>query len=245
MTLRTRIQWKEKSSATYVRWLLFWGLVALAMIGTRTLVRLLQGRAMTMSVLGDAIAISSALTAFLAVGKWISVRRARPRVYKGTQPSVEIRHRRSGHVILRVAQVSLSGADLRGLDLRHANLIGFDLRGARLQSADLEDAFLEGADLAGADLSEANLRHAQLEGSNLKEANLIGAVLVGAFLVPRTFASLGTPACMRGAKYDVTTQWPENFDPVSNGCERCHPLEVMPARSDAGSGAEIRASDER
>lgn len=120
---------------------------------------------------------------------------------------IEIKHKQTGHVLLRVNADSLEGANLTGAKLAGAKLSGFkinhaclrdvDLQGAELnraemigtcldganlthallEAADLTDASLQKADLSRAQLSEATMRYAKLAGANLTQAQLIGANL--------------------------------------------------------------------
>lgn len=73
------------------------------------------------------------------------------------------------------------------------NLMGADLRRAWLSGANLRRFGLRNAKLERASLDGADLRGAELRGTNVNEANIVGAIA------------------------DVTTWWPENFDPVAAG----------------------------
>jgi uncharacterized protein YjbI with pentapeptide repeats len=108
---------------------------------------------------------------------------------------IEIKHKKTGELLVRVAAKTLVNADLH-----RANLRGADLRGAALQNTNLShvssddrhrewgplptatDAQFRGADLADADLSGANLTGADLTGANLQRATLVGANLQRATL---------------------------------------------------------------
>jgi len=98
---------------------------------------------------------------------------------------VEIKHRRSGRVVLTVDTETLAGANLAGEYLIHA-----DLTRADLASAQLPFANLSGADLSHADLSGANLR-----GANLVEADLTGAELNGVNLTDATVSLTDFSEC--------------------------------------------------
>src|SRR5437588_199230 len=74
----------------------------------------------------------------------------------------EIRHKRTGDVLHRVAEPTLRGADLSGLALYSANLEGADLREADLRGTSLLGAVLVGARLDGAKLHRATLYAADL-----------------------------------------------------------------------------------
>lgn len=98
---------------------------------------------------------------------------------------IEIKHKDTGEVLLRVDADTLQGANLRG-----ANLEGADLRNANLGRAHLLDADLSFADLTGAHLIQANMQRARLLGASLigaevgdaelQDADLLGADLTGA-----------------------------------------------------------------
>lgn len=88
-----------------------------------------------------------------------------------------------------------------GVDLNGADLQGVNLSGANLQEANLFVANLRRANLSGANLEGGDLGGAELYGTDLRRANLTGTDL-------------------RGAKYDDSTMWPVNFDPVQAGAVR-------------------------
>jgi hypothetical protein len=87
---------------------------------------------------------------------------------------IEIRHKETRHVLLRVEDDSLREA-APGL------LSRADLRGANLRGMDLSEVDLSHQDLTGADLTQANLI-----GALLPEATLTGADLSGARFDHRT-----------------------------------------------------------
>lgn len=90
---------------------------------------------------------------------------------------VEIRHKKSGVVLLRIENEALTRSDLAGLNLPGADLHRAALRGANLQSTNLTGADLSHADLTEADLQDALLAEADLRGTNLDGAQLRGADL--------------------------------------------------------------------
>lgn len=63
---------------------------------------------------------------------------------------IEIKHKVTGKVLLKVKAKTLVRADLSGVDLSGADLSGADLSWADLSEADLTWADLSGADLRGA-----------------------------------------------------------------------------------------------
>ena len=78
--------------------------------------------------------------------------------------------------------VALYGADLRRAGLRNSDLAEIDLTGADLRRADLRGANLREAWFAEADLRGADFRKASLPGAIIAEARLGGAKLGDAFL---------------------------------------------------------------
>jgi uncharacterized protein YjbI with pentapeptide repeats len=119
-----------------------------------------------------------------------------------------IRHD-SGQIDL--ANVNLTGADLRGKELANANLIGANLTrtiamqanlaGANLRNANLTEADLTGANLNSASLTDAKLPEAFMPGADLRSAHLQRADLTGTSLTGTvlTGAHLRS-ANLRGAK---------------------------------------------
>ena len=109
---------------------------------------------------------------------------------------------------------------LRGAYLNHANLTGIDLNCADLKNADLSHTILTDTTLDFADMENINLI-----GAKLNEASLIGAKLVDsrmgwAELCGAKFGHANlTNAKMFKAKYDTTTRWSDNFDPINFGAE--------------------------
>ena len=90
---------------------------------------------------------------------------------------IEIKHRETGEVLLRVAADTLEAADLNHAELSGADLGDVNLAHAHMSGANLRQAYLVGADLRAANLSGANLSQALLNAANLTRANLAGAVL--------------------------------------------------------------------
>ena len=125
----------------------------------------------------------------------------------------EIRHKRTGDVLHRVAETSLRGADLSGLALYSANLEGADLREADLRGASLLGAVLVGARLDGAKLHRATLYAADLTRASLRRADLRGTDLRAAIMDTATFAG----ALLAGSHYGADTRWPPGFDPRAYG----------------------------
>lgn len=77
----------------------------------------------------------------------------------------------------------LANVDLSGSDLRNANLTDADLTGINLEHADLSDANLQGATLLRGKLRDANLENADLSRAvGLLPAQLAGTNLAGARL---------------------------------------------------------------
>lgn len=137
---------------------------------------------------------------------------------------------------------SPSRRQLSWVDLRRANLWNAHMPGYWLEGTNFHKAGLRKADLSGANLQDTCLRDTNLRGANLQRANLQGASLHGADL---TDAKLGNPyykeieepvrreiqssywlpaeypesrvTRMVGARADLRTRWPEDFDPVRAG----------------------------
>ncbi len=105
--------------------------------------------------------------------------------------------RRSKCVKTWFSLADLTQADLREADLSNAHFTGAKLSKARLRGASLMGASLEGADLQGADLELCDLR-----GVDLSRARLGGVRLLG-------------------ARYDLATRWPINFEPLLHGAVQC------------------------
>lgn len=101
---------------------------------------------------------------------------------------IEIRHRKTGEVLLAVECDSLEKLELDGVDLRGADLRGANLYYSSLSNVNLRDADLRGANLFGVDLRASDLRGANLRGANLGKANL------------------------RFIRYDHHTRWPWFFN---------------------------------
>jgi uncharacterized protein YjbI with pentapeptide repeats len=126
---------------------------------------------------------------------------------------IEIKHKQTGRLLLRVNADSLVGADLHGLQLGGADLRGADLQyanfspavsnehfedlilagllwidhGASLSDANLYGASLQGASLVYVNLKNADLTNANLEGANVAASDLTGANLTGANLASTHF----------------------------------------------------------
>src|SRR2546425_6767476 len=138
-------------------------------------------------------------------------------------PMIEIKHKDTGAVLLRVEADTLEGADLSGSNLEGAMLWGANLTGANLARAVLKHASLTGALLGGADLRAARLKGADLTGALLEGVMLRDADLRGARLSGVRLQGLGWQeadlrgAILQGALYDHTTEWPTGFDPVKHG----------------------------
>jgi len=156
---------------------------------------------------------------------------------------LNVRHQRTGELLLRSKSEDLDHAALEGarlaeanlseLDMHSANLQRADLTGASLRSAKLWCANLEGANLRSADLRSADLERANLQGADLRYAKLGNAVMArtdfrGADLRGASFVALGfdtviggdvlESADFTGARWSSATRWPRHFDPEKRGC---------------------------
>ncbi len=166
--------------------------------------------------------------------EWVKAAARPGRQIGPTRQMIEIKHRQTGEVILRVdgatlEEAYLAGANLDGADLARRNLCKAELQGASLINADLEGVRLNHADLRGVAMMGANLAHADLErvglwgawcssvnltGANLRGTDLRGADLQGADLFGTDFrdAKLSSVQLMF-ARYDSNTRWPKDFNP--------------------------------
>ncbi len=115
---------------------------------------------------------------------------------------IEIKHKDTGEVLLRLMGKSLAGrnlcratlvganldnmdmsdVDFSRADLRLCSMIDTNLTATSLESANLKGANLHGANLTFSDLGGANLENASLIASHLDGSNLTGAILKGAHL---------------------------------------------------------------
>jgi uncharacterized protein YjbI with pentapeptide repeats len=144
-------------------------------------------------------------------------------------PGAALRRANLSCAILNGAR--LSRASLAGAALQYAYLIGADLRGADLAGAYLISASLENADLRHADLREARLNGANIQGAMLQGANLRGADLSSGscriWVDGTGWSADGCATDLRGADlsdadltgayYDMSTRWPDDFDPQQHG----------------------------
>lgn len=73
---------------------------------------------------------------------------------------------------IRLENIRMEEADLRGAELRHAHLEQADLRKALLEEASLSGAFLQGADLREAQAQRIDLRNAHMEGADCRATHL-------------------------------------------------------------------------
>lgn len=78
---------------------------------------------------------------------------------------------------VKMPNINLADANLRGTNFRGASLWGINMDGADLTGANLEYANLEGCSLEGANLAGAKLYNANVQGADFSNANLTGADL--------------------------------------------------------------------
>jgi uncharacterized protein YjbI with pentapeptide repeats len=122
---------------------------------------------------------------------------------------IEIKHKQTGKVLLRLDAESLEGANLTSANLAGANLTGVKISHACLRNADLQGAMLERAELIGTCLDHANLTQASLDAADLTDASLQNADLTRAHLIETTlrYAKLSganfTQARLRGANLSM------------------------------------------
>lgn len=99
----------------------------------------------------------------------------------------------------------LDSTNLAGAQLARQSFAGRSLRWTNLALANLD-----GSSLAGADFTVADLR----------EANLESASFVGVFLLAADFTGCNLKvADLKGVWFNVTTRWPERFDPEAGRLE--------------------------
>jgi len=128
--------------------------------------------------------------------------------------------------------ITFEKADLTYTDLRHAYLLNcnFNMHKANLQGADLSNAVLSGVNLTEADLRGANLNKARIYMVDFRGADFRGASL-GFHAIGRIDMQ-NTNLCgadlqeiknrngvyyWSGARYSLSTLWPEDFNPVGAG----------------------------
>ncbi|MGV3724207.1 MAG: pentapeptide repeat-containing protein [Actinomycetota bacterium] len=161
---------------------------------------------------------------------------------EGTGFALNVRHVRTGELLLqsetasiahadlcgaRLAGANLTGVDLHGAKLEGADLTGANLRSARLCSANLQGAVLRGAELRASDLDSANLhgadlRHARFGNATMtrasfRDADLRGASFAAFSLDPTLWDNPLTTADFTGARWNSATRWPKRFDPAKAG----------------------------
>ncbi|WP_303674494.1 pentapeptide repeat-containing protein [Vampirovibrio chlorellavorus] len=109
---------------------------------------------------------------------------------------------------------NLESARLRHSDLRYANLGFSRLSDARLQHARLCDANMSSADLSRADLSNCRLNGVDLSRALVQDTNLAATQLAESDLAQcRALES----ANFQNAVFDVSTHFPDNFEPKNHG----------------------------
>jgi uncharacterized protein YjbI with pentapeptide repeats len=118
---------------------------------------------------------------------------------------------------MRMTRANLAGADLSGANLSFALLMSANLHGATLRGADLTGARLGRATFQGADLRLACLGTAGLERTSFRNADLRGANFVGRGLSVSLWDRVLGPADFTGARWNSATRWPPGFDPNKAG----------------------------
>ena len=104
--------------------------------------------------------------------------------------------------------------DFADTDLRRIRAEGIDLRGALFTRARLERAWLNDAQLQSATFVAAHL-----EGAHFKNADLTGASFASAYLHGTHLREAHglKQATLTGARYDINTQFPYDFNPDERG----------------------------
>jgi len=125
----------------------------------------------------------------------------------------------------------MSGANLSRIHIRGEDLVDDDANyeGTIFKRADLKRSLLNGVNFKKADFEKAYLREADLTKSNFEEANFLGANLQGANLSQANFknadfrwarlegAIIDEKTNFTGAKYNISTRFPQGFDPEKHG----------------------------
>lgn len=128
-----------------------------------------------------------------------SVATPRPRPAPDVQAALTVLGRRDYHRDDSSTVIRLSDVDLRGAFLR----------GGHFERARFRRTHLEGAHFEGAYLQDAKFRDAHLEGANFQADNDLQ--LPAAHLDGAEFPN---------ARWDRRTKWPPNFDADAAGCRR-------------------------
>lgn len=149
-----------------------------------------------------------------------------------------------------ISDKDLSGLDMQNSDLKNMSLDYRKLRGADFSGSDLSSATLQGCDLRAvvfancnltrtsfhkADLRGANFRGATLQKNNFSEARLEGADFHDTSIEKVDFR----------ATYDMSTKWPEGFDPDAAGAVRVDatPDKVAKAEVATATKGNVQPSD--
>ncbi len=109
------------------------------------------------------------------------------------------------HCRIIMQNVNMEGADLTGVCLS-----GVDFEDSNFSGANLNDAEVYQVDFIGVDFQDARLGFEAQGRIFMDNANLCGADLT-------QLKNIGGVYSWRGAKYDSSTLWPENFDPNYHG----------------------------
>jgi len=141
--------------------------------------------------------------------------------------------RKDGTVLIETEiDIDLSEQDIKETDFRGLYIEGGNLSDSDLRGSDFSDAHLYKTYVYRADCSGCNFTRALLQGVVLDEVTLIGANFTGTRLLVDNMGGrcslLGTDlrtvdlesAILTGCKYDSTTLFPVNFDPVAHGMVR-------------------------
>lgn len=138
-----------------------------------------------------------------------------------------------------LANIDLSGAEIRDSSFKRTNLEGAVLARVDGRRAKFVSARLVGADLSGANLVEADFTNADLTGAKLVDADLRGA---------RFFRAILRQADLSGARVDRAdflyadlggARWVDGRTLCAEGSiGRCHP-----AREDGAAAGPARAAE--
>ncbi|HMP80332.1 MAG TPA: pentapeptide repeat-containing protein [Pirellulaceae bacterium] len=90
---------------------------------------------------------------------------------------IEIKHRETGEVLLRIDADSLAKININGEDLAHADFSGMDLTATKIASCNLSEASFRNAKMDRCRIQNCGARRTDFAGASLIEANLSDNVM--------------------------------------------------------------------
>ncbi|MCK5522901.1 MAG: pentapeptide repeat-containing protein [Thiomargarita sp.] len=119
---------------------------------------------------------------------------------------------------LDLESADFRSSKLRGTSLRNINACFADFSGVPLMTSDFFGANLMGSKFVNSETMYTDFSNANLYKSDMTNANITGAIFKGAHLEGALLLCQQLDkARLNGAFYDVSTVWPEGFDPTSKG----------------------------